>query len=274
MSDIKQKALKFLDCEINETNIRDCLAFMMEHQISIKSPDGTIDICGTGGTVINALNVSTTVAIVVAACGYPVAKHCGGAVTSKCGSTDVLRKLGVNMDITPEQAEKQLEDLGLVFLNARTFNPVFDMIAEERKAKGFSIYNVMGAMLTPANVDYKFIEVKPDLEGIERAKCSGIYGTPVIFFTEYQTEKLKRLETSSDMLGDEEDYITNLLQDNDMNCSYLESDFYSFVFLDACVILSMITELNAREIKSKVFYAINSGEAGVLLDKVIDYEHR
>jgi len=265
--EIKQKALTFLDCEINEPNIRECLAFMTEHQITINSPEGTVDICGTGGTGLSLLNISTATAIVVAACGYPVAKHCGGGVTSKCGSSDVLRALGVNMDITPEQAEKQLADLGLVFLNARIFNPVFDMIAEERKAKGFSIYNVMGALISPANADYKITRV---LDGIDSAMIENI------LIDDFMGAICDNYDfgTGEHLIGGDADYNSEFLIEAlsaDPMGRVAAFAYKTEINREVLATLCTITSLPDNVIMEKTQSAYNNGKALELLNKVINY---
>ncbi len=76
---------------------------MRRHAVAIDAPDNVIDTCGTGGTSSTFFNISTAAAIVAAACGVPVCKHGNRSVTSRSGSSDVLARLGVNIDTTPEQ---------------------------------------------------------------------------------------------------------------------------------------------------------------------------
>jgi anthranilate phosphoribosyltransferase len=75
-----------------------------------------VDTCGTGGSGTRSFNISTTVAFVVAACGIRVAKHGNRSISSACGSADVLEKLGVNLDVTPQMVEQCIERIGVGFL--------------------------------------------------------------------------------------------------------------------------------------------------------------
>ena len=81
-----------------------------------------IDTCGTGGSGTKTFNVSTTVALAVAACGGKVAKHGNRSISSTCGSADVLEKLGVNLDVTPEQVARCIDEIGVGFLFAPALN--------------------------------------------------------------------------------------------------------------------------------------------------------
>src|SRR5262249_45210368 len=96
---------------------------MRERMIPISGPEDAIEVCGTDGHGAHSLNVSTAVAIVVAASGVPVAKHGNRAASSKAGAADTLEALGLDLDRASERAEASLSAIGLCFLFAQKHHP-------------------------------------------------------------------------------------------------------------------------------------------------------
>jgi anthranilate phosphoribosyltransferase len=110
-----------------------------------------IDTCGTGGDLSGTFNISTAAALVAAAAGARVAKHGNRAVTSKCGSADVLEALGIPVDLSPEAAAAALRTHGFAFLAAPTFQPAMRALLPIRKAIGIrTMFNILGPMSNPA----------------------------------------------------------------------------------------------------------------------------
>jgi anthranilate phosphoribosyltransferase len=110
-----------------------------------------VDIVGTGGDSSNTFNISTTTAFVVAGCGVSVAKHGNRAVSSKCGSADVLEALGVNLNLDPEQVEEAVQEIGIGFLFAPLYHKAMKYAATARKELGIrSIFNMLGPLTNPA----------------------------------------------------------------------------------------------------------------------------
>lgn len=133
---------------------------MRARMIRIVAPDGAIDVCGTGGDGQHSLNVSTAVAIVVASCEVPVAKHGNRAASSKAGAADTLEALGLNLDRASETAAATLADLGICFLFAQKHHPALGPIAPIRKALGRrTIFNLLGPLCNPAGVTRQLIGV-------------------------------------------------------------------------------------------------------------------
>lgn len=125
---------------------------MRKHMVSVPSPLA-IDIVGTGGDGVGTFNISTATSFVVAGAGIRVAKHGNRAASSKCGSADVLEALGVNINLSPEQALGVLENIGMVFLFAPLYHPAMKNIAPIRKELGIrTIFNFLGPFLNPAGV--------------------------------------------------------------------------------------------------------------------------
>jgi anthranilate phosphoribosyltransferase len=150
----------------DETSIEIAAAVreMRKRMIAISAPTGAIDVCGTGGDGAHSLNISTAVAIVVAACDVPVAKHGNRAASSKAGAADTLEALGLNLDRASDAAEDSLADLGICFLFAQKHHPALAPLAPIRKAIGKrTIFNLTGPAANPAGVKRQLIGVaRPD----------------------------------------------------------------------------------------------------------------
>ena len=133
---------------------------MRARLIPIAAPANAIDVCGTGGDGHHTLNVSTAVALVVAACGVPVAKHGNRAASSKAGAADTLEVLGLDMEKAGRTAEATLGDLGICFLFAANHHPAMARIQPIRKAIGTrTIFNLMGPLSNPARVGRQLIGI-------------------------------------------------------------------------------------------------------------------
>jgi len=142
---------------------------MRARLIPVAAPANAIDVCGTGGDGHHTLNVSTAVALVVAACGVPVAKHGNRAASSKAGAADTLEALGLNLDRAHDTAEATLGDLGIGFLFAGKHHPAMGRIMPIRKQIGRrTIFNLMGPLANPAGV-------RRQLVGIARPAYVPIY---------------------------------------------------------------------------------------------------
>lgn len=133
---------------------------MRARMIRINAPEKAIDVCGTGGDGSHSLNVSTAVALVVAACAVPVAKHGNRAASSKAGAADTLEALGLNLDRAAETAEACLADLGICFLFAQKHHPALGPIMPIRRAIGRrTIFNLLGPLCNPAGVKRQLVGV-------------------------------------------------------------------------------------------------------------------
>jgi anthranilate phosphoribosyltransferase len=133
---------------------------MREKAARINAPEGVLDTCGTGGDMSHTFNISTTVAIVVAAAGVPVAKHGNRSVSSKSGSADVLEALGVKIDLQPEKVEQCIFETGFGFLFAPLFHPAMKFAIGPRREMGIrTIFNILGPITNPAGAKRQILGV-------------------------------------------------------------------------------------------------------------------
>jgi anthranilate phosphoribosyltransferase len=133
---------------------------LRERMVPVTAPAGAIDVCGTGGDGSHSLNISTAVAIVVAACGVPVAKHGNRAASSKAGAADTLEALGLDLDRASARAEASLHEVGIAFLFAQKHHPALARIAPIRRAIGRrTIFNLLGPLANPGRVTRQLIGV-------------------------------------------------------------------------------------------------------------------
>lgn len=112
-----------------------------------------VDTCGTGGSLFPKINTSTLVAFILAAAGVPVAKHGNRSSTGRCGSMDVLEQLGVQIDLTPEQAQRLLKSQGIACMFAPRFHPALGPVGPVRREIGYrTVFNFLGPLVNPAGV--------------------------------------------------------------------------------------------------------------------------
>jgi len=145
---------------INKNHVIGALKVMQEKMIKVNVPVNSIDTCGTGGDGIGSLNVSTATAFVVAATGVPIAKHGNKALTSKCGSADVLEALNIKLIADPSQLENCINEINICFMFAPNHHPAMKYVGKVRQEIGIrTIFNMLGPLLNPGNVQSQIVGV-------------------------------------------------------------------------------------------------------------------
>ncbi len=127
--------------------------------------DMILDTCGTGGDVKGTFNISTTAAIIAAAAGVKVVKHGNRSASSKSGSADVLEKLGLNLELSPDAMSRCLASVNICFAFARSHHPAMKFVAAARSSLGIpTLFNVLGPLTNPAKARHQLLGVfSPEL---------------------------------------------------------------------------------------------------------------
>jgi len=138
-------------------------------KVAVKEPENLVDVVGTGGDSAHTFNISTAASFVCAAAGARVAKHGNRAVSSKCGSADVLEALGVNIGLAPEQVGRCIDEVGLGFMFAPNHHAAMKYAVPVRRELGVrTIFNILGPLTNPALAPTQLMGVfHPDLVGIQ-----------------------------------------------------------------------------------------------------------
>ena len=160
----ENQIIEILEALIKKGETKDELAggiFVLRDKATKVSCDpNTIDTCGTGGDGQNSLNISTAAAIVLASMGVKVAKHGNKAVSSNCGSADVLEALKININLKPNEAEDSIKNFNFAFMFAPNYHSAMKYVGPARKKMGKkTIFNLIGPLSSPAQVKRQVIGV-------------------------------------------------------------------------------------------------------------------
>ncbi len=133
---------------------------MREKAIPVIIDMPVVDTCGTGGDSSHTFNISTAAAFVAAAAGAKVAKHGNRAISSQCGSADVLEALGIRLELTPLQVARCIEEIGIGFIFAPVFHPAMKYAAVPRREIGIrTVFNILGPLTNPAKAKAQVLGV-------------------------------------------------------------------------------------------------------------------
>jgi len=160
----ENQIIEILEALIRKGETKDELAggifVLRDKATKVSSDQNTIDTCGTGGDGQNSLNISTAAAIVLASMGIKVAKHGNKAVSSNCGSADVLEALKININLKPNEAEESIKNSNFAFMFAPNYHSAMKYVGPARKKMGKkTIFNLIGPLSSPAQVKRQVIGV-------------------------------------------------------------------------------------------------------------------
>jgi len=157
--------LTALRCKPNSLNEIRALAKVMRGKalklrVQTKKGEPLLDTCGTGGKPVKTFNISTAVALVVAAAGVKVAKHGNRSFSGVCGSMDIIEALGVNIEAPPQRVESAIKEIGIGFLYAPLYHPAMKNVALVRRELGIrTIFNIAGPLTNPAGATHQLLGV-------------------------------------------------------------------------------------------------------------------
>jgi anthranilate phosphoribosyltransferase len=276
---------------------------LRDHAVRIKVDiKNLIDTCGTGGASIKTFNVSTIAAFVAAGAGAKVAKHGNRAITSKCGSADVLESLGVKIDCSPDIVVECIEKAGIGFMFAPMYHPAMKFVQPIRKSLDFrTAFNVLGPLANPAGVTSQFMGVAEEslldriadtlkLLGTKRAMVVHGSGLDEISTTattkviELKNNKKTSYEIHPADFGLESPKIAELISSSaEYNANLAKDILYGrkkgpardIVLLNAAAAI-MVADLadNLHQGLKKADEALNSGAAVQCLEKMIEISNK
>jgi len=233
-------------------------AAMRKHMTPIRTDrQGILDTCGTGGGGSQTFNISTTAAIVAAAAGVPVAKHGNRSITSRSGSADVLRELGVHIEATREQVEACLTELGLCFCFAPLVHPAMRHAAPVRKKLGIrTIFNILGPLANPASASFQLL-------GAGRGELRGLLAQAMQRLGTQQTLVVHGEDGLGDVTCAGTTYVTRVTRDTIDEFTWSPADFH----VDASPTDALA--IDSPEASAELVRRLLAGEPGPPRDVVV-----
>jgi anthranilate phosphoribosyltransferase len=230
---------------------------MKEKALKIKAKGNIVDTCGTGGDRAGTFNISTTSAFVLSGAGVKVAKHGNRSVSSKSGSADVLAALGVDIESSVEDIERQLEDIGIAFLFAPKIHLSMKYVMKARKDLAMpTVFNVLGPLSNPVDLEGQIIGVySRDLVEpiIQVLKRMGMKRAVVV----HGGGHIDEASLSSD------NYVATL-KNGEIEYSNVDSEAYGLKHMENKALVGGTPEDNA-----KITLSILNGEKGTCRDVVL-----
>jgi len=306
----EEEAKKFLVelYEKGETPAEIAAAADVMRAHSIKLPvseelrDKLIDIVGTGGDKSNSFNISSTTALLLASGGSFVAKHGNRSITSKSGSADMLEALGINLNLTPENQVKMLEETGFTFIFAINHHPAMKHIMPIRKSLNHrTIFNILGPLTNPAGakkyllgvfspdfvepiasalslMDIKSAMVVSSLDGMDEISISA--PTKAIYYDGMRMRDMEIRPDAYDMVGSKEDLVGGDAEENakitrGILSGEIKGAKRDAVLLNAAAALYVDGKVNSIEEGIEMAKElIDSGKAIKHLEKIIEVSQK
>lgn len=231
-------------------------AKMTPVELSEPTASNAMDIVGTGGDGKGSYNVSTTTALTVAACGVPVAKHGNRAVSSQSGAADVLKALGVNIDIGPDQIATCIETAGIGFMFAPMHHSAMKHVGPTRAELGQrTIFNLIGPLSNPARVKRQLLGVYDERWLVPLAETLKTLGCEAAWVV-YGTDGMDEITTTS---------ITHIakLEEGDVSLGAIDPRDHGIDLVDERELVGGDAEHNAQALR-----AVLGGESGAYADIV------